>query len=947
MNLIKNHKILYIKLLCIIIFTISSHLAFGQLFSGGQNPPGVKFNQINTPGFQIIYPTLLEDDAQKMANVLELIIRDVSHSLGRTPQPISIILQNRGVESNGFVQMAPRRSEFYTIPSQEFDAQDWLNSLAVHELRHVVQFDKLGPNLKAPFFEELKLALFGINLPPWFFEGDAVGIETALTPAGRGRQPSFEMVLRTNILSGKKYSYSKNYLGSFKDFTPGYYPLGYFMTTKIRRDFGGEILDKILRRIAQFPIRPYNFSSSLKKYGGYSTKELHSKTMLEMDSLWSAQSLKSERVKYMPLNKEDTSIPTSYLFPYAMNDDKIICLKQSKAQTPAITVIEGNSEIRIISIGSQTEPNIHYAANRVVWDEYRADKRYEKQSFNVICIYNLVTHTYKQLTKKSRYFSPALSSDGSKIIAVKVSLENKFNLVELDATSGRELKTYPNPENFTLQTPQFNQNNTQVIVTAVNQEGKTLILYDTENLSSKILFDPERQIIFRPTFYQNEIIYKAHYNGTDNIYSFNLSSGIKSKLTSSQFGAFNPSISKNQDILFNDYQAQGHNIVKINLSTLKTKKTSQDSNYFVEYFKPLKSQENSSNVFKEIPTHTFEVKPYHEFNNLLYFHSIRPVVAAAEFENDYKIGFDLASNNKLNTLAITAGYQYNSSLRANEFSASLVYQKYYPILSLSYNNEARLAYVTDELTKITLPFQWRENRTKFGIILPYYKNWLNKSIYAGLEISTSYTDRYNLTTRLKNFSASLNFPMQYKLFWSFNTLRSARDLASPLGANFSINYQHLPLEKNLNGKFASLRTQFYTPGLFINHSFQFSINFQESKDAYQFNSDIARASGYAQLSPLKKLYNSLLFDYRFPIAYPDWELGPIAYIKRFKGGFFADFENIGKGHGLRSYGAELRADVNFLRFYLPTFDLSSKIIIPAEKSITKNPIFEVGLTYSF
>ncbi|HEY0668437.1 MAG TPA: hypothetical protein VGD22_09700, partial [Sphingobacteriaceae bacterium] len=148
-----------------------------------------------------------------MANTLDLLIVKASKSLGKQPRKISIILQNQSTSSNGFVQLAPRRSEFFTTPPQEFDYQDWLNSLAIHELRHVVQFDKLTGHLRRPFLEGLGLAIFGVTLPPWFYEGDAVGIETALTKAGRGRLPSWPLFFRTNTLSGKKYSYSKNFLG--------------------------------------------------------------------------------------------------------------------------------------------------------------------------------------------------------------------------------------------------------------------------------------------------------------------------------------------------------------------------------------------------------------------------------------------------------------------------------------------------------------------------------------------------------------------------------------------------------------------------------------------------------------------------------------------------------------------------------------------------------------
>ncbi|HEX7365816.1 MAG TPA: hypothetical protein VF273_01905, partial [Pelobium sp.] len=377
---IKHIKPLKISYLIISIFIFTSHSAFSQIIDGGQNPPSVKFKQINTPNFQIIYPTLFEGEAQRMANTLEIVISQVSKTLGHQPKPISIILQNQGVSSNGFVTMAPRHSEFYTMPGQEFDAQDWLNSLAVHELRHVVQFDKVAPKLGAPLFEELKLALFGINLPPWFFEGDAVGIETALTTAGRGRQPGFELVLRTNQLSGKNYSYSKNYLGSFKNFTPGYYPLGYLMTTKIRRDNGSLVLDKILDRVKSFPVRPYNFSSSLKKFAGVHTRELYLNTMAEMDSLWKNQSAKLSFKNYELLNKVNSKNPSSYLLPYQTKNYGIICLKTSLAKPPKIISIDAKkNEKTILKIGSQTEPNLSYANGIITWDEYRSDSRYDQR----------------------------------------------------------------------------------------------------------------------------------------------------------------------------------------------------------------------------------------------------------------------------------------------------------------------------------------------------------------------------------------------------------------------------------------------------------------------------------------------------------------------------------------------------------------------------------------
>lgn len=948
MKYYKTFKILIFSILHIFILCSTSQLVFGQLFDASQNPPSVKFKQINTPQFQIIYPTLLEPEAKRMANTLNAIIADVSHSLGHMPKPISIILQDQSVESNGFVQMAPRRSEFYTMPGQEFDSQDWLNSLAVHELRHVVQFDKLFPRMSAPLFEELKLALFGINLPPWFFEGDAVGIETALTNAGRGRQPSFDMVLRSNELSGNHFSYSKNYFGSLKSYTPGYYPLGYFMTTKIRRDYGPQILDKILERIHQLPIRPYNFSSSLKKFGGIGTHQLYKNTMQEMDSLWNQQIHQLNTKNYNPLNDTSSKVPTTYLLPYATEDNSIICFKGSKAETPAIITIKNGKEEKLLKIGTQTEPNLNYANHTLVWDEFRYDKRYNNRSFNVICKFDLNNKTYKQLTHKSRYFSPALSPDAKKIIAVKVTTEGIFNLVELDADNGKEIKSFENPENFTLQTPSFNANGDEIVVTAVNEKGKTLLLYSEEKGTYQQLLPQVHQIISRPCFYGNEIIFKAHFNGIDNIYAFNLDTKDLSQLSFAKYGAFNPSVDlKNKRLLFNNYQPNGYQIATIDLKPSETFKKPLEGNHFVAYFKPLLAQEIKSNVFDSIPSNIYPSKAYKDLPHLFYFHSIEPIDESNNFTNDYNFGFNLISNNKLNTVSSYLGYRYNNALNKSEYRAGITYLKYYPQFSLDFENRARLAYAKQVNGQDTtyIPFEWRENYTSFKMSIPLYTNWLNKAFYSSLNIETSYTSRYQLTLKPKNFLYTVRFPLKYQFSEGLNTQRSARDLAPKWGQNIILTYEHLPFETHLNGYYFSFESFLYAPGLFRNHSLQMSLNFQNGNGIYSSNIGISRASGYANLAPLSNLYNTFLVDYRFPIAYPDLEIGPLAYIKRIRGGFFTDFENIGKGNGLRSYGAELRADMNLLRFYLPNFDLAGKLIIPNESS-SKKPIFELGLNFS-
>jgi len=941
-------KYIIISILCINILCFNSHYGFAQLFSNEQNPPGVKWYQINTTNFQIIYPAELSDEAQRMANTLEHIINGVSKSLNKTPRKISIILQNQSVQSNGFVQLAPRRSEFYTTPAQSLDFQDWMNSLAVHELRHIVQFDKLTPGLKAPFFEELALAIFGISLPPWFFEGDAVGIETALSHAGRGRLPEWELIFRTNTLSTKSYSYSKNNLGSFKDRTAGYYQLGYFMTTKLRRDFGKGIMDSIMSRISRNPIRPYNLSNSIKKFTGMSSRTLHDSTIIELKQLWQNQAELIQPSEYPKLNERKDELPSDYLFPVRIFNEQTIVLKHSLNNTPALVLIdESGNEKTLKKIGFQTEPNFKYATGKLVWDELRFDKRYFKRSFSVINSFDIKSGVYKQITSKTRLFSPALSPDGEKVAAVKVREDNRSILVELDAETGLELKEYLIKSDQTIQAPSYNQSGDKIICVVTSKFGSSLLEFNVADGGNRIILPFTLQQISRPVYAGSNVLFRAHYNGINNIYSIAEGTSEAIALTNADFGASNPSYhSESNTLIFNNYQLKGYDIASIPFEPFTSTRSSSFKSTFIDYAAPLVDQEANSSILDNIPDNKFSSKPFKEIKNLFYFHSASPIAEENDQNNELNIGLKLRSNNKLNTLDFYTGYQFNSGLRRSEYLAGIAYKRFYPIIDLKYINRARLVNVRQNNNLI--PVNWRENFIEMEMSIPFTFNRLNKTYNMGFLSSSSYTSRYEIKNKPVNFIENLEFPMKYTAYFNRNTQRSLRDLAPRWGQNFSISYFHLPFETQLNGSLLAFRSTLFAPGLLSNHSFQARFNYQESEGAYNLNIEIPKISGYNNLSPTARLRNTLLFDYRFPLFYPDAEIGPLVYIKRIKGGLFADFENIGKGSAFqpRTFGIELSADMNLMRFFLPDFDLAGKLIFSNELSNNK-PIFEIGFTYNY
>ena len=220
------------------------------------NPPWLKSYQINTPNFQVLYPQGIDQQAQHLINTLERIRVPESRSMGVRPKKISIILQNQSSISNAFVMLAPRHSEFYAMPSQNYNflgTNDWLTLLSSHEYRHVVQFQRAITGFNKIFYvlfgQQAVAGFAAAAAPQWFWEGDAVATETAFTHSGRGRIPNFNLLLRTNFLEGRTFRYNKAYLESYKNKIPDWYVLGYHMVSYLREKTGDkDIWEKIVKR---------------------------------------------------------------------------------------------------------------------------------------------------------------------------------------------------------------------------------------------------------------------------------------------------------------------------------------------------------------------------------------------------------------------------------------------------------------------------------------------------------------------------------------------------------------------------------------------------------------------------------------------------------------------------------------------------------------------------
>jgi len=924
---------LKIKVLTSIILSFTFSKCFAQFFDQSQTPLSVKWRQIEHSGFKIIYPVALEKDAQRMANTFAHIYPTVGKSLQETKTVIPILLQNQGTTSNGFVQLAPKKSKFYTISPQKFDSQDWLNNLAVHELRHVAQFNKITGKKGFPFPEEVYFGYLGASLPLWFLEGDAVSTETALTYAGRGRQPNWIMPFRTSLLEGKNIPYSKAYFGSEKDVTPGYYQLGYLMNSQLQKERGIDIGNQLLSDINKRPLRLYPFSQSLKKLTGKNTKKHYLQTLANLKQDWTKQDKRNKSIDYASLNKI-SSYETHYYLPTELSNQKILALKQSKSEAPGFVIISPDKKERtLMKIGYQEQPWFSYGNKKIVWEERREDPRYKQRSYNVVCTYDFRTGKKKQLTHQTRLFAPSISSDGKKLVAVQIDLGNHHNLVMLDIETGKITDSLANTENFQLQTPALNHDGSKLSWISVNEAGKSLWLKTSEQTA--ILIGNTRQQLSRPVFFNDKIAFNAHYSGIDNIYEIDPALKKISVLTASKYGAFNASFSNDgKTLLFNDYKLRGYEIAKTIVSPAEVQESS-----FVYYGQDTQKEDY---VFANVPDSTFSSKPYSPLKHMFNFHSISPTADDAV----ERVGLQLKSDDLLNTTSFYGGVTYESSLRRFEYNAGLRYKALYPVINLSYRNRPRLTYYRFQNAVHRADF--REDYVGLTTSVPLSFNSFNHNFSIVSEVGTYYAKRHFSAVDASRLVNTINFPLTYRLGFNHQIRRAERDIAPKWAQAFEIKYQHLPFDQTLTGRLLAFESYLYFPGLAKNHTFLASFNYQQNNGTFRTVNDIPVVYGYNQVAARSLLKNTLLFNYRFPFLFPDLEIGPFAYVRNVRASFFSHYENIGHETNLsqpKTFGIELRSDMNLLR-YQPVADVGARLIF-VNKSYNQNPIFELLFNYYF
>jgi hypothetical protein len=887
-----NFAYLFTAVLLLIAFGVRA-----QQFGG--NPPAIKWNQVNTPAARVIYPRGMDSAGQRVASIVQQINNTIKHTIGFKQKQINIVLQNQLVTTNGYVGLAPFRSEFYLTPAQNSFSLGSLpttSQLAIHEFRHVQQYNNSNVGLTrfmhTLFGEGGQALAYGIAVPNWFAEGDAVFNETYLTKQGRGRLPYFYNGYRSLWAAGKNYSWMKLRNGSYRDYVPDWYPLGYMMIAYGRETYGSDIWRKINYDAAAYRSLLYPFQHAVKRHTGVTYPAFRTGAL----NYFKAQLLTPELASSKQYKKDQHFIGNQE-YPAYVNDSTVIYRKTSYTQRPVFVMRSGTRERKIRLSDFTVDGYFTYNNGQLVYASRRPDVRWGYREYNELKVIDVKTGSQRRITTKTKYFAPAFNADNSQIVTVEAQPSGKHALHIINANNGKLIAAVPNPTNLFYTYPKF-YNNGQVISTIRKPDGQMLLaLIDvatgkTEELTPGSIAPKAFPVVQKDTVY---------FTGTSGLNDKLFAVSVKDRRLfelqgdslQSFIGNYQPALSTGK-LAWVSLSAFGYKMHEVNKNSLQL--IPVDSLPTLNDFKISSlNKEPGMNLLASVETENLPFKKYSKFTRPLNFHSLVPYIS----DPDYT--FSLMGQNILNTLQTELSLSYNRNEGYKQFGFTTLYGGLFPYLFTTVNYTLDRRDFGFDQNRNTVEVNWNETRLQAGLQLPLNfgggRNYTRFLFVSSVNYSINDVKQVAFKNALPN-----NTYLNQSLTFSNQVSAPLQNIYPRLAQNVTLTYRNTINSLNAHQLLAS--SSFYFPGLFTNHSLVLNAAHQRRDRNYTiFSNQLPFSRGYTA-DNLYRLYKAGA-NYHFPIAYPDAGLGNLVYLMRLRGNLFYDYTH---GTDFYSNGTRFKAD---------------------------------------
>ncbi len=872
-----------------------------------QSSDRLNWKELENDFVRVIYPDFMEKKAQYIANLVEHYHAFVGKSYYvNDPKQFELILRAESNMSNGFVTLAPRRSEWYTAQniSPFVGSLEWFQTLAIHEYRHVVQMDFLKQG-----YDKFLWYLFGDNgraigrflsVDNWFMEGDAVWSETAYSDGGRGRSPRFSARLKSLVLSdliNHELSYDHFLTGDYRWPLPSWYVYGYFVVTRARRIYGEMVWEKVLWDATHSFYNPWRFYNSFKTVTGQKFEDFFDETLIELRKKWLKEGAKVETE-----NKE------YHLYASPKKEaNNLFALKKTLDTFWELIQIKEGKEIVLTQINTiPSLSKVDIKSDQLVYTQFVPDLRYGHKGFSDIYLYNMKLDEHQAITSDKRYFHPNFSSAGEKIVAVKFNQDDTWQ-VDILSLTGAVIKEIKLKDYFITEAIFVSE--VKLAFFIQDKMGKkALALYDLEEDSLEQMLPFTQANLFAMQAHENKVYFESDYKGKVETLSLDIKSSQLLKCTESSIARYWPSVSENRLYTVNE-TVNGHELTieeldckEISKNILKNfnylSKDSPSDQYVTQ--EPV-SFDNHKDQYKT----NYKSQDYDYFSDMINLHSWSFLGG---------LGFQLqgTSTNYLNDFSMTASVGENSIEDRAFTGVNLTYSRFYPIFSLDINYAQRNEKFEDKpndeyseatgLFSVSLPLNFSKN---------FYRHQAIFSLATGVKENSkmSYPEAYDI-------SQEQLFLSSFNLVYQFQRELTDREISPSRGFSYEGHYADAQAQEveDFSNTYLFNKLHLYFSGLKVNHSLALKlVDHLKSDDfsAYRFENKDAQVSSYTFARGYESEYAAHIrkssLEYDFPLSYQHFGFKDYIHFNRITSKVFYDYsyaELEKQNKIMRSYGLE-------------------------------------------
>ena len=941
-----------------------------QFFSNGEDPGRTRWYTLETPHYQLIYPTGTDSLARTYGRLLEQFRVPVGRSFGVTPgdgqrKKMPVVLHPFNPYSNGSVGWAPRRMDFYTLPDPGgADPLPWAVMLSAHEPRHQAQMERGKSFLNILLGEAWNPVYWQFYLSWSLGEGDAVVAETGLTAGGRARTADFLNYYRVAFDQGDFRSWGRWRYGSYKYYAPDHYALGYLSLAGARYLYQDplimkETLDASWKNPLLFSAA--NYRRIVKQHnGGKKAKDAFRDIQNTLNAHWQADAEARGPFVEMEQVTPTPDFPTDYSTPQIDNNGTLYALRDGYLQSGELVAIK-DGQVQHLMYVNGTDISLYYESNknRLYFTEIRRDPRWKLSGTSAVIYYDINTGKAHTLAAGHRYYNPQPNEDGSLLAAAEYLPNGETRVVQLSTEDGHTVRSYRAPDG--IQVSEFGWYGDDIYLTGISAGGYGLYRITAAGAWEEVLA-PSIQKVVNLGGGDGCLEWISDRTGVNELYRYYPQDGRLLQVTNTRYGTTDPFIDDTH--LYTVSQTlRGAAIYRTPLESLQPREVdfADVHNYLLADALTTQEQALGPAPDLESAVPTSAPKRYYKWQHPLRLHSWLPFYVnydsvkegSMDFSyNTASLGLSGYFQNTLGTVSGMVGYGLHRSPDdrtnwRNSLHAKLVYTGLYPVFEASVDfgdRRARQYFVNRIYTgsgysqstagflhdapqveasfRAYVPLSIRRHGVGFGFI-PQVRYTITNNMLATdpvlwkpgkffeglptrLQITEIGTDANMLLQRL-----SISVRGYAMLSTAENAVYPRLGIGAELGGNFRPGLQKL-FTPNIYGYLYG-----YLPGIWRTQGLKLTalVQRQIRSDRMVFGELSANTlpRGFdAEVGPIvaqdSPLQWKVTADYTIPIYVGDINIAGLAYIKNFVLTPHGDYTGLSNGN-LWSIGADLTAEM--------------------------------------